>query len=221
MSILLQVAALSVSAQSELGDWEDYKPLDSSDVHEIAERSKNKGLLDISVNTTDPGFYKNIRINDNTMVPESAHVKDGPKAGDTISGVVFDDEGPMMMVNVVERDSNYRIVAHSITDMEGKYSFRLVNPDHRIQVSYPGYKTVNVPIDTTFLKIRMEDAGDLPPVEIISDRVQETGPMPLPIENNSEKAEGKELKGSGKPIPLREVSKHVKTIDMSQFDHLM
>ena len=82
--------------------WEDYETLDSREFRDIAERSKNKGLLDISVNTTDPGFYKNIRISDNT-------------------------------------------------------------------------------IDTTFLNIRMEDAGDLPPVEIISDRVQETGPMPLPI----------------------------------------
>ena len=181
--------------------WEDYETLDSREFRDIAERSKNKGLLDISVNTTDPGFYKNIRISDNTIVSESAPVKDGPKAGDTISGVVFDDNGPMMLVNVVERDSNYRIVAHCITDIEGKFSFRLVNPDHRIQVSFVGYKTVDAPIDTTFLNIRMEDAGDLPPVEIISDRVQETGPMPL-------------------PIPLREAAKDVDTIDMNLFENL-
>ena len=104
-----------------------------------------------------------------------------PKAGSVISGIVSDSEGPMMMVNVVERDSNDRIVAHSITDIEGNFSFRLVDPDHKIQVSYPGYKTDTIPIDTTFFNIRMKDAGDLPPVEIISDRVQETGPMPLPI----------------------------------------
>ena len=84
-SMLLQVAVVSVSAQSYvLGDWEDYETLDSREFRDIAERSKNKGLLDISVNTTDPGFYKNIRISDNTIVSESAPVKDGPKAGDTI-----------------------------------------------------------------------------------------------------------------------------------------
>ena len=104
-----------------------------------------------------------------------------PKAGSVISGIVSDSTGPMMMVNVVERDPNNRIVAHSITDIEGNFSFRLVDPDHMIQVSYPGYKTDTIPIDTTFFNIRMKDAGDLPPVEIISDRVQETGPMPLPI----------------------------------------
>ena len=41
------------------------------------------------------------------------------KAGDVISGIIEDNEGPMMMVNVTERDAADRIVAHSITDMEG------------------------------------------------------------------------------------------------------
>ena len=56
-------------------------------------------------------------------------------SGDIIRGVVFDSDGPMMMVNVAERDSNNRIVAHCITDMDGSFSFRLVNPDHRIQIT--------------------------------------------------------------------------------------
>ena len=73
--------------------------------------------------------------------------QDKPKAGSVISGIVSDSTGPMMMVNVVERDSNDRIVAHSITDIEGVFSFRLVDPDHKIQVSYPGYKTDTIPID--------------------------------------------------------------------------
>ena len=48
------------------------------------------------------------------------------KAGDIISGKVTDNEGPMMMVNITERDSADRIVAHCVTDMEGAFSFRLV-----------------------------------------------------------------------------------------------
>ena len=74
LSILLQVAAVSVSAQSNLGNWEDYEPLDSREFRDVEERM-NKGLLDISVNTTDPGFYNNIRISDNTIVPASAPVQ--------------------------------------------------------------------------------------------------------------------------------------------------
>ena len=87
-----------------------------------------------------------------------------PKAGDIISGIVSDSDGPMMMVNVVERDSANRIVAHSLTDMEGNFSFRLVNPDHKIEVSYVGYETVSVPIDTTYFEIKMKEQDDMPQV---------------------------------------------------------
>ena len=69
------------------------------------------------------------------------------KAGDIISGVIEDNDGPMMMVNVTERDAADRIVAHAITDVEGNFSFKLVNPKDRIQSSYVGYETVDIPID--------------------------------------------------------------------------
>ena len=59
----------------------------------------------------------------------SVFAQSKPQAGDTISGVVRDNEGPMMMVNVTERDSSDFIVAHTITHMDGYFSFRLVNPD--------------------------------------------------------------------------------------------
>ena len=183
--LLIQLAAVSVSAQDRL---------QSGDTITGVVRDFNDGSSLFAVYVTEIDSSSAVKSWASTDV-------DGPKAGDTISGVVFDDNGPMMLVNVVERDSNYRIVAHCITDIEGKFSFRLVNPDHRIQVSFVGYKTVDAPIDTTFLNIRMEDAGDLPPVEIISDRVQETGPMPL-------------------PIPLREAAKDVDTIDMNLFENL-
>ena len=49
------------------------------------------------------------------------------KAGDIISGVIEDNDGPMMMVNVTERDAADRIVAHAITDIEGNFSFQLKN----------------------------------------------------------------------------------------------
>ena len=99
-----------------------------------------------------------------------------PKAGDVISGVVSENDGPMCMVNVVERDPANRIVAHTVTDMEGNFSFRLVNPDHKIEVSYVGYETVSVPIDTTYFEIKMKEQDDLP----------ETLGLPVPIRNDAE-----------------------------------
>ena len=121
------------------------------------------------------------------------------KAGDVISGVIEDNEGPMMMVNVTERDAADRIVAHAITDMEGNFSFRLVNPSDRLQVTYVGYETVDIPINKTYFEIKMKEAGELPTVEITAERVQET---------------------SGLPIPLREASSVVQTINMEDFESL-
>jgi len=85
----------------------------------------------------------------------SVPVKDGPYAGDTISGVVFDDEGPLWMVNVCERDSLNRIVAHSVSDTCGNFSFRLVNPDNKIEFTLISYDRVELPIDRTHYEIKM------------------------------------------------------------------
>lgn len=121
------------------------------------------------------------------------------KAGDIISGVVEDNDGPMMMVNVTERDAADRIVAHAITDIEGNFSFKLVNPKDRIQISYVGYETVDIPINKLYFEIKMKDQNDLPVIDITADRVLET---------------------SGLPIPLREVSSTVATINMEEFEGL-
>ena len=121
------------------------------------------------------------------------------KAGDIISGVIEDAEGPMMMVNVTERDAADRIVAHAITDMEGNFSFRLVNPSDRLQVTYVGYETVDIPINKTYFEITMKDAGEIPQVDIVAERVSET---------------------TGLPIPLREQGAVVQTIDMADFESL-
>ncbi len=57
------------------------------------------------------------------------------QAGDIISGTVSDETEPLMMVNVVEIDANKRIVAHGVTDINGNFSFKVVNPKDHIQVS--------------------------------------------------------------------------------------
>ena len=91
------------------------------------------------------------------------------KAGDMISGVVSDKEGPMMLVNVTQRDSLGRIVAQSITDKEGKFSFPLLNPGNTIKVTYLGYETVDIPIDKSYFEIRMKDNPGSEQVELTAD----------------------------------------------------
>lgn len=115
----------------------------------------------------------------------AAAVQDSIKAGDIISGIVTDNEGPMMMVNVTERDSADRIVAHTITDMAGEFSFRLVNPANRLKITYVGYKTVDTLINSTYYEIRMKENESLSKVDITANRRLETmyGPLPPPINN--------------------------------------
>ncbi len=62
---------------------------------------------------------------------QSKVVVKGPKpvAGDIISGVIRDADGPSNAIPVVERDSLNRTLAYSFTDSTGYFSFRLVNPD--------------------------------------------------------------------------------------------
>lgn len=118
-----------------------------------------------------------------------------PQAGDTISGWVHDSEGPLMFTNVVERDSKDRIVSHAVTDREGHFSLKIVDPQNRIQVSYVGYDMAECKINGNVFVITMEEKQDS----------VETGGVQIV---------------NGLAIPLREAAGFVETIDMNEFTEL-
>lgn len=76
-----------------------------------------------------------------------------PVSGDTISGVVIDNTGPIMMVNVTERDSMNKIVMHSSTDIDGRFSFKLVNPDDYMEVSIATHQVVKTDFTGCFFDV--------------------------------------------------------------------
>ena len=90
------------------------------------------------------------------LVQAAATTVFAQKAGDIITGVVSDNEGPMMMVNVTERDQDDGIVAHAITDKDGVFAFKLVNPKDRLNITYVGYETVDIPFDKLHFDIKMK-----------------------------------------------------------------
>ena len=96
------------------------------------------------------------------------------KAGDLITGTISTEEGPLAMANVCERDSRNRIVAHSISDIEGRFGFRLVNPENKIEVTYIGYDRVELPIDRMHYEIKMIESPMSYLDDIISDRAVQT-----------------------------------------------
>ena len=105
-----------------------------------------------------------------------------PQVGDTITGVVFDDEGPLMMVYVTERDSTDRVVAYDLTVADGSFSFKLVNPKDRLVVNFVGYDKVDIPIDSTYFEIKMMDQGDT----IIILDCNPNAPIPIPLRDSSD-----------------------------------
>ena len=96
----------------------------------------------------------------------TAFAQDRPKAGDTISGIIREESGPMMQVYVTERDSANHVVTYCSTTMDGKFSFVLVNPNDSLKASYVGYVPVVVPIDSTYIEIKMKEHPGLSPIDI-------------------------------------------------------
>ena len=118
------------------------------------------------------------------------------KAGDKISGTVGDEYGPLMGATVCEVNANGRIINSMITDLNGHFVMKVVDPKDRIRFSYVGMRTVTMPID------KLE-------YEIIFEPQSQYRYTPV---------DGK--KQTGLPIPIREVDKGVRYIDMKEYEGL-
>lgn len=66
-----------------------------------------------------------------------------------ITGTVVDDQGPIMMANVVEVDGNNRNVSYTQTDINGNFALDVKNTKNKLRVTYVGYKTFSQVIGTT------------------------------------------------------------------------
>lgn len=122
------------------------------------------------------------------------------KAGDVISGQVWDDLEPLMMVNVVEIDNSNRIVAHGVTDINGNFSFKIVSPKDKIRISYIGCETLTLPINKkAYGKLVLKSANTLKEVVV---------------------KQTKKTQSSGLAIPVTEISVASQTIDMKEFEGL-
>ena len=120
-------------------------------------------------------------------------------AGTMIHGVVQDDIEPLMACNVVEIDNTNRIVAAGVTDMNGNFSFRIVDPKHKLKISYVGYETQIIPIKGTSYKITLKSNTQLQEVVVKTTKIVQT---------------------SGLAIPERELSVAHQMIDAKEFEGL-
>ena len=102
----------------------------------------------------------------------TAFAQDKPQKGDIIYGTVSDDEGPLFRIIITEVNSNNRIISQTMTDENGYFSFRLVNPDNRLVFKYDSYLDVDIPVSQHQLDIKMiprsmELMGTTAPYDIV------------------------------------------------------
>ena len=97
--------------------------------------------------------------------------------GVRISGTVTDNEGPVMMGNVVERDANNRIVSAAQTDFNGNFSMQIKSTKNKLVVSYVGDKTKVLTIgNQTVFKVKLEPENTtLKEVKVVGRRTNSGG----------------------------------------------
>ncbi|MBR3478406.1 MAG: hypothetical protein IKH43_04845 [Bacteroidaceae bacterium] len=93
--------------------------------------------------------------------------KEQVKAGDVVQGKVTDDKGePLMRVNVIEIDKEKRIIGHAVTDVNGSYSLKIINPKDTLMASLIQFKSVKMPISSHTINFVLEsnpNSDQMPP----------------------------------------------------------
>ena len=70
----------------------------------------------------------------------------------------------------------------AVTDIEGQFAFKLVNPDDQLEVTYVGYERVRTSITGTEFTITLVEQEDLPQVDFTSDPgIKTTTGLPIPL----------------------------------------
>ena len=101
--------------------------------------------------------------------------------GARISGTITSDaEGPLIMVNITERDQSNRIIEACVTDFEGNFSMVVKNTSNVLEISYVGYKTQRVEIgNRTVFNIKMVEDNMLETVDIVAESRSRSGGLDI------------------------------------------
>ena len=102
----------------------------------------------------------------------SVFAQDKPKAGDMILGIVRNSDGPMACVNIEEIDfydeHHDSVCSKAVTDENGEFSFRLVNPENQVLISCKDYESVWINDFTqSYYEISLKPAAPIQPIKIL------------------------------------------------------
>ena len=101
--------------------------------------------------------------------------------GVRISGTLTDNDGPVMMGNVVERDANNRIVSATQTDFDGNFSLTVRSTKNKLVFSYVGDKTKVLPIgNQTVFKVKLDPENTQLKEVVVKSKRTSTGGLTIP-----------------------------------------
>ena len=90
------------------------------------------------------------------------------KPGDTITGTVKAKNGqPLQNANLVEIDKTGRIVTVAVTDKNGHYTMKVVNPSNKIRCSHVGYNMQSFDISSHKIDVTMEEGTQFTNVKVV------------------------------------------------------
>ena len=90
------------------------------------------------------------------------------KPGDVIKGCVRDQDGqPLEFTNIVEVDEYQRIVAHTISDNNGNFTLKVVDPKHKIRISYVGFMSKTLDISSNKIDVMLEPSMKIGEVKVV------------------------------------------------------
>ena len=102
------------------------------------------------------------------------------KPGQVLTGQVTDEKGePLQTANVTEQDEQGRIYANAVTDVNGNFSIKIVNPEHNIRVSYVGCKTFLTKVSNMPKKVVLPPNDLIQIVDVNARKREVAGGEPL------------------------------------------
>ena len=114
--------------------------------------------------------------------------QDAPAAQTILRGKITDkkDKSPIAHVSVAEVDKDGRIVRGVTTDIDGNYALKISNPNHKVSISYIGYKTEELDLKgrtTLNMAIEANTANSLNDVVVVGGRRTDNGNLSISDKN--------------------------------------
>ena len=102
------------------------------------------------------------------------------KPGQVLTGQVTDEKGePLQTATVFEQDEQFRIYAKAVTDVNGNFAIKIVNPEHNIRVSYVSCKEFLTKISNMPKKVKLQPTDLIQIVDVDARKKQVAGGEPL------------------------------------------